>query len=127
MTNSSPPPANTAPITPGEITITVVNRSRKKKPELNYTYIGRPSVYGNPFYMDDEEERDLSCDRFAQYFNERLQRDPHYVEAMHRLKRIAMRQGYLKLECFCAPKRCHGDTIAEHVRKLIEEECQKSS
>ncbi len=101
-----------------EIPVTVVNK-RQKKTELVRTYIGRGSVYGNPFRMELEEERDQVCDAYDAYFIERLSNDPSFVEAMARLARIAKRQGYLKLECFCAPRRCHGDTLAKYVRQLL--------
>lgn len=104
--------------TAGEIPITVVNK-RHKKTELARTYIGRGSVYGNPFIMQLEEERDTVCEAYQAYFDKRIVEDPGFLEAMHRLARTARRQGYLKLECFCAPKRCHGETLANYVRHLL--------
>ena len=64
-------------------------------------YIGRPSVWGNPWMALNAKDRDAVCDMYEEY----LSRNPELVRQIKK---------FLKgrdLVCFCAPKRCHGDTI----------------
>ena len=44
------------------------------------------------------------------------------ARALEELYRRLKRQGALTLLCFCAPRRCHGEVIAEHLRRRAEEE-----
>lgn len=66
-------------------------------------YIGRPSKWGNPFVIGKDGDRDEVCEKYREYILSR----PHMVEAAKsELKGMT-------LGCFCAPKRCHGDILAE--------------
>lgn len=74
-------------------------------------YIGRPSPLGNPFYMNNEAMRDLVCDKYKDWFEKKLKdRDPAVLNELRRLHALG-KQGPVKLVCYCAPRRCHGDTI----------------
>lgn len=79
---------------------TVLNKKHAGVP-AGAVYIGRPSVFGNPFAMRSEEDRNLVCDQFEQYVRERPQ-------LIARIKRELKGKD---LVCFCAPKRCHGDLL----------------
>lgn len=86
--------------------------SVSRKGTLGSTYIGRPSPLGNPFILTDESERDLVCDAYEQWFEQKLtEKDPAVMSELERLLALEAKQGYLILGCHCAPKRCHGDTI----------------
>jgi hypothetical protein len=75
-------------------------------------YIGRPSPLGNPYYMANESQRDRVCDQYEAWFKQRLRvEDPVVMHELARLHATATRTGHLVLGCYCAPKRCHGDTI----------------
>lgn len=64
-------------------------------------YIGRPSKWGNPFEMSKDVSRDEVCDMFEKY-----------VEENPLLKQVIKDELKGKnLICFCAPRRCHGDTL----------------
>lgn len=83
--------------------------ARRSAPRAQY--IGRPSPLGNPYVMRGENDRDRVCDAYAAWFAARVQaRDPRVLEELKRLYKIA-REGDLVLGCYCAPRRCHGDTI----------------
>ena len=84
-------------------------------------YIGRPSVYGNPFshlsYSRAEvvvPDRYTAIMRFATWVvtgkDPQLRRPPTSIHA-------AIRRGeldkQLPLMCFCAPLACHGDILDE--------------
>lgn len=89
------------------IDITVVRRGTP-----GAYYIGRPSPLGNPFFMKDESMRDEVCDRYEEWFKAKIKnQDPKVMDLLRSLYRDGMRDGYISLACYCAPKRCHGDTI----------------
>lgn len=84
------------------------------------TYIGRrgkgqSGYFGNPYRLEDDSDRarTSSIAKFRNYFYNRLKTDIEFKEAIHRLRG-------LKLGCFCKPKACHGDVIAEYLdRKSV--------
>ncbi|MGD2065581.1 MAG: DUF4326 domain-containing protein [Candidatus Bathyarchaeota archaeon] len=64
-------------------------------------YIGRGSPYGNPFVIGKHGNRDEVCDRYEAMLRE----NPQLVA------RVKAELKGKDLVCFCAPKRCHGDTL----------------
>ena len=74
-------------------------------------YIGRPSKWGNPFQMAGEDTRNAVCDAFE----ERCNNDPQFIAMVKRELRGK------NLVCFCAPKRCHGDTLLRIANEEDEE------
>lgn len=65
-------------------------------------YIGRGSPWGNPFVIGKHGDRDEVCDRFEREILPTLDIEPLRGK---------------NLMCYCAPRRCHGDSI---LRKLNE-------
>ena len=61
-------------------------------------YIGRPSIFGNPFEVGVHGTRDECCDMFYTYAWE----TPAVLEAIQELDENEV------LGCFCHPERCHG-------------------
>lgn len=84
---------------------TVVN----VKTEKCDVYIGRPSVFGNPFSVY-KYGRKQCIEKYRQYFELLIKHDPKFREKVLSLKGK-------KLGCFCKPLECHGDVIAEYVDK----------
>lgn len=86
-----------------------------KAKKLSTIYCGRGSALGNPFTMRDESERDEVCNQYQIYFQNPT--DPMLAQ----LDQIeaAAREGDVALVCFCAPKRCHCDTIKRHIEKRL--------
>ena len=81
-------------------------------------YCGRGSPLGNPFKMKSEEDRDIVCDKYEKYFQDRInKRDMRMLKELDRLEIVGKEKGILMLGCFCAPKRCHCDTIAKYLRE----------
>jgi Domain of unknown function (DUF4326) len=78
----------------------VLNKNRDVIPP-DAKYIGRGSPYGNPYVIGKDGNRDQVCDLFEQ----------HVLPSLD----VEILRGY-SLVCFCAPKRCHGDSI---LRKLL--------
>jgi hypothetical protein len=81
--------------------------------------IGRGSVWGNPFIIGADGDRNAVISKFYHYAKWRLEREPNWLEPL-RGKDLA---------CYCAPKGCHGNAIVmllEEIKKPIpakEEEC----
>jgi hypothetical protein len=63
---------------------------------VNAIYIGRGSPWGNPFKIGEHGTRDEVCDRFDREILPNLDLKPLRGK---------------DLVCFCAPFRCHGDSI----------------
>lgn len=100
------------------IEIVDINQA-KKDPDRNYVYVGRGTIFGNPSIMTDESQRDQVCDDYHEYFIERLETDGEFVAALQGLVDQYRQQGYLRLACHCAPRRCHGDTIRGYLLSII--------
>ncbi len=64
-------------------------------------YIGRGSPYGNPFIIGKDGSRDEVCDKF----------EAMLLSNKELLCKVRTELKGKDLECFCAPKRCHGDTL----------------
>lgn len=86
----------------------VLNRH---KPEAGRTlkkvYIGRGKggsilTWSNPFIMTMPSQRDGVCYQFLWY----LIKNPRLLDRLHELMGC-------DLECYCAPRACHGDIILE--------------
>jgi hypothetical protein len=66
-------------------------------------YIGRPSSWGNPFRLADESQRDEVVARYRDW----LMGQPELLVRVRRELRGK------RLGCWCAPRACHGDVLAE--------------
>lgn len=99
------------------MTISVVNRRWERGGE----YIGRPSPLGNPFRIGVDGSRDVVIDLYARWLDQKIQeQDSAICGELERLRRIA-ENGTLRLACWCAPLRCHGDEIADRIAAAIRE------
>lgn len=70
-------------------------------------YIGRPSIWGNPFVIGKDGTREEVIKKYRKYIL-------NNIELKKQLK-------YLKgkvLGCWCKPKVCHGDVLAELANKI---------
>ncbi|QXN70452.1 putative toprim domain-containing protein [Bacillus phage vB_BspM_AgentSmith] len=93
-----------------------------KKWDKGAIYIGRGSVLGNPFAMKDmsDETRDEVCDQYEDYFYEQIENDPKFLATVESLI-LKAEKGKVILGCYCAPKRCHGDTIKDYIDGHLQE------
>jgi hypothetical protein len=109
LTDQFHPGARRAPreVLPSERT-----RAVNMRDEAYDVYIGRPregleGPFGNPFRAGP------ALKRFRQYFLDRVARDTDF-----RLQVLSLRGK--RLGCYCKPKPCHGDIIAEWVESQLE-------
>lgn len=77
---------------------------------------GQDGYFGNPFRLIIERHRLAVLEQYKAYFYERINTDPEFKRRILELKGK-------RLGCFCKPKACHGDVIAEYLNglTLIEE------
>ena len=91
--------------------IRIVNKYRRNsRLEGIDVYCGRPSILGNPFNMQIMS-RDQSCDKYQEYFDAKIKaKDPAFMSGLRNIYKLA-KKGDVNLVCFCAPKRCHTESI----------------
>lgn len=90
-----------------EQTKTIV-RNVKTGVHENAVYIGRPSTFGNPFTIGFDGDRKRVIGLFTIYFYDRLAHEDAFREKVHELAGKT-------LICYCYPKACHGDVIADYL------------
>ncbi|MFY7884414.1 MAG: DUF4326 domain-containing protein [Dolichospermum sp.] len=85
---------------------TVVN---KYKSDFD-VYIGRGSIWGNPFVMQNksDEERTRVISQYKVYLKDKIKSGEITIQMLLELDGK-------KLGCFCKPKPCHGDVIVQAV------------
>ena len=86
---------------------TVVN---KRKSEYD-VYIGRGSVWGNPYPIDDDigETRSVVIARYRHHLWNMMQ-------SGEVTKKMLLALDGKRLGCYCKPLQCHGDVIQSAVR-----------
>lgn len=94
-----------------------------KKWEPGTIDITRTSILGNPFYLKnihDNDQRNLVCDKYHAWFKQKLREtDSDFVKELFRLFKLAKSQDII-LGCYCAPKRCHGETIKKFLEQMLD-------
>lgn len=70
-------------------------------------YIGRGSIWGNPFIIGKHGNRKQVIEKYKNY----ILNDAYLMSQLYTLKGKV-------LGCFCKPKECHGDILVELVEKL---------
>lgn len=88
--------------------------------------VHRGTPLGNPFPMKDrsQKERDRVCDLYEEWIGPKLLEKGAELRYFEELLQIAREGKDLELVCFCAPKRCHADTV----KRLLEQQlCPKNN
>ena len=106
--------------------IRIVNIKNHDKTEHDF-YIGRPSIFGNPYSHKDNsiadfivDSRNESIDLYRKYFYYRIESgDKVFIDELDRMIDYYKEHGKLNISCFCAPKRCHGDIIKEYLENKL--------
>jgi len=106
--------------------IKIVRVYDKQVPGTHREYCGRPGkgqegLLGNPFAANvDHSNRDEVCDKYQIYFNFQLEcNNPVFINKLNELVEIAKIQN-IELACFCAPKRCHTETIKAYIEQQLD-------
>lgn len=74
-------------------------------------YIGRPSIWGNPFVIRKDGNRKEVIFKYRKWLKDQLKTGNIKIEELKNLKNK-------KLGCWCKPKPCHGDVILDFLDKL---------
>ena len=72
------------------------------KKEKYDVFIGRHSIWGNPFVIGKDGNRDEVIQKYREY----LENDDFLLSRINELRGK-------KLGCYCSPLNCHGDVLAE--------------
>lgn len=79
-------------------------------------HIDRRVPVGNPYLLKNEEDRDLVCDYYEEHFYRMIfYGNIEFRNYLYMLKDVYEQYGKLRLFCWCAPKRCHGDVIKQFI------------
>jgi hypothetical protein len=76
-------------------------------------YIGRGSIYGNPFLIGRDGTREEVIKKYKVYFYDRIAKDILFKQAVDWL----LGKDF-KLGCYCFPQECHGDIILDYLDEL---------
>jgi hypothetical protein len=80
------------------------------KKEKYDVYIGRPSIWGNPFVIGKDGDRNEVIRKYEKYVRNNKTLQSKLIELDGKI-----------LGCWCSPLPCHGDVLI----KLIEEKSHK--
>jgi hypothetical protein len=97
--------------------INVVNKYNHT-PSTNYIYIGRGTALGNPFPITTKDDRDAVCNKYENYLKNLK---PSMKAQLNSIVNLGREHGEVNLVCFCAPKRCHGDSIKALIESKLGE------
>jgi len=101
--------------------ITIKNL-RSSKPKYSWDFkVDRSSPVGNPYNMKDESERDKVCDKYDDWFYQAAH-NQDFFNYLNTLSDEYKQYGRLNLFCWCAPKRCHAETIRNYL--INKKECE---
>ncbi len=101
--------------------IKIMNLHTSKPTRPYDVCVDRTSVLGNKFHMKKNEHgRNAVCDDYIDYFDKESMNiiNVEFQRALRKLMSLYKKHGQLRLFCWCAPKRCHAETIREY---LLEE------
>lgn len=73
----------------------------------NEVYIGRPSIWGNPFKIGKNATREQVIKLYEEY----LKKHPALMKQLPDLVDKV-------LVCWCKPEACHGDILAKYANEL---------
>lgn len=113
----------------------VYNRTNESHENDYNIPIYRPYILSNPYTHIKEEktkakyvvkDRETAIERYSHYFDRQYAENPDFKQAVDYLYELYKSGKTVYLECYCHPKLCHGDIIAEKLQKrLIKEKLQE--
>jgi len=76
-------------------------------------YIGRGSRWGNPFVIGVDGNRDQVCEKHEEWVVDRILDGSYQPEELAKLHEK-------HLLCYCAPERCHGETLKKYAEVAVK-------
>ncbi len=89
----------------------ILNLRERWDRSANYKRVDRTTEFGNPFVMLAGGNRDEVCDKFHEWF--------HAPEQAALRERAIRELSGFDLACWCAPLRCHAETIRDWIGRTI--------
>jgi hypothetical protein len=89
------------------------------KPTGVSVYIGRPSPLGNPYVLYTDGDRDHVIELYREWLHTSYFNNPIVRSEIDRLVTLCKDGANIELQCYCAPKKCHGDVIKEFVETIL--------
>lgn len=112
--------------------ITVYNRTREiHDGPYNFPIFRGKSCLSNPYtHIKDKQtkalfvvsDRDEAIDMYSNYFDIMYGSDKEFTNEVDRIYDAFKNGKDVYLECYCVPKRCHGDIIADKLRRRFIKE-----
>jgi len=102
------------------VKIKVININKYESDD--YIYIGRPSLFGNPYSSKEKSITEYKVGSKKEAISKYREYILENVSILDNLISELEHNGYNKIGCFCKPSGCHGDVLKE----LIEERTTKS-
>lgn len=109
--------------------IKVHNKHTLVEPLSNSIYIGRGSIFGNPYTHKNLDEtmakyqvssRKIAIESYREYMEEMYKTNPEYRKEIDNLVKMNKEGKDINLICFCKPKSCHGDILKEFIETLSQ-------
>lgn len=100
-----------------KIIIKIKNLKKEKPINVYDIRVDRTSVLGNPFFMNNESERVEVCKKYEEYFHKQLKINEEFKKELDRIIQLYKKYKELNLFCWCFPKKCHVETIKNHIEK----------
>jgi hypothetical protein len=89
-----------------------INVRNKKTWKQKGYYVGRPTVLGNPFPINEDFTREESLQRYSEWLIDAIQtRNPIIIAELHKMEHMLLENHKLDLVCWCAPKACHAELL----------------
>lgn len=92
------------------------------KKEPYDVYIGRPSLWGNPFTHHSDKE--TKAEFVVESRREAIKLYEEYIRSKPELMAKIMELKGKTLGCWCKPKSCHGDIIVKIINEIDEQSKQ---
>ena len=94
-----------------------VGRVNKALPPSLPIRIDRQSVLGNPFVLGRDGDRATVIAKYHVYIYQALKTDSDVQTEFLRLCELLQAGHSLNLQCWCAPRACHGD----HIKDILDD------
>jgi len=98
--------------------ITVVNKHTYRGKSTGVVYIGRGSVFGNPYPLP-KYTREASIAKYKKDFLVLMTWESPMKIALRKIAQEILHGRDVKLMCYCAPRACHGDVLKQYIDEAI--------
>lgn len=105
-----------------KLKIKIINLRNEKSVGLQIYLVDRRSPLGNPFRLDSEAHRTEVISQYRRWLWNVLQkRDSKAYDYFKNLAQILMQSQQIVLGCWCVPKPCHAQVIANALVWYVNE------